>query len=89
MLDNEADPYRRPQIQFVRPREMKRAHIFKVLIHIDVVDDLAFYHYLREELLVDGKTPWREFECLVVKYRMMTGPTNQRLQAIHSAYKKP
>jgi hypothetical protein len=40
---------------------MKQANVFRVLIHIDVVEDLLFYHYPREELLVDDKVPWRDF----------------------------
>jgi hypothetical protein len=49
------------QVHFVRPREMKGGHVFKVLIHLDVVEDLSFYQYPCEDLLADGKTPWREF----------------------------
>jgi hypothetical protein len=49
------------QVHFVRPRGMKQSHVFRVLIHIDVVEDLLFYHYPRDELLADGKVPWREF----------------------------
>jgi hypothetical protein len=35
--------------------------MFKVIIHIDVVEDLMFYHYPREELIANGKVPWRDF----------------------------
>jgi hypothetical protein len=49
------------QIHFVRPREAVKGHTFKILIHLDVVEDLMFYHYPREELVVDGKIPWCEF----------------------------
>jgi hypothetical protein len=35
--------------------------VFRVLIHIDAVDDLMFYHYPREVLIADGKIPWRDF----------------------------
>jgi hypothetical protein len=45
------------QIHFVRPRGFKHSHVFKVFIHIDVVEDLAFYHFPEEELLADGKVP--------------------------------
>jgi hypothetical protein len=41
--------------------QQKNANAFKILIHIEVVEDLLFYHYPREELLADGKVPWREF----------------------------
>jgi hypothetical protein len=37
------------------------AHVFRILIHIDVVEDLLFYHHPREELVQDGKVPWQEF----------------------------
>jgi hypothetical protein len=48
-------------VHFNRPREVKQSHVFRVLIHIDAVEDLLFYHYLREELLADGKVLWRDF----------------------------
>lgn len=57
----EADPRRTAQVHFVRPRRMKSCHVFRVLIHIDVVEDLMFYHYPRAELLAEGRVPWREF----------------------------
>jgi hypothetical protein len=47
------------QVHFVRPREMVKGHAFKILIHLDVVEDLMFYHYPREEMLTNGKVPWR------------------------------
>jgi hypothetical protein len=40
---------------------MKNVHVFRILIRIEVVEDLLFYHYPREELLADGKVPWRDF----------------------------
>jgi hypothetical protein len=40
---------------------MKNAHMFKILIHLDVVEDLLFYHYPKE-LLAYGKVSWRDFE---------------------------
>jgi hypothetical protein len=48
------------QIHIIRPRGFKQRHVFKVLIHIDV-EDLLIYHFPREELLEDGKVPWKEF----------------------------
>jgi hypothetical protein len=39
----------------------EKGHVFKILIHIDVVEDLLFSHYPREELIVDEKIPWRDF----------------------------
>jgi hypothetical protein len=50
------------QVQFVRPSEVRKGHVFKVLIHLDVVEDLLFYHHPREELIEDGKMPWRQFQ---------------------------
>jgi hypothetical protein len=52
---------RSAQVHFTRPREAKHINIFKVIIHIDVVEDLLFYHYPREDLIADDKVPWREF----------------------------
>jgi hypothetical protein len=39
--------------------------VFKVLIHLDVVEDLLFYHHPRHELIADGKAPWRKFHCIL------------------------
>jgi hypothetical protein len=44
-----------------RPRKSKNNNVFRVLIHVDIVEDLLLYHYPRDELLTDGKTPWKEF----------------------------
>jgi hypothetical protein len=49
------------QLRFVRPRGMQKVHIAKVFIHIEVIEDLMFYHFPREELVADGKVPWRDF----------------------------
>jgi hypothetical protein len=57
----EPNPRRQALMYFNRPRALKKRHGFKVLIHIDVVEDLLFYHYPREELIADGKVPWRGF----------------------------
>jgi hypothetical protein len=48
------------QVHFIIPQEAIKGHVFKILIHLDVVEYLMFYHYPRE-LLADGKVPWREF----------------------------
>jgi hypothetical protein len=61
MTNFEVDPFSAAQIHFVKPRGVKNANVFKILIHIEVVEDLMFYHYPREELLADGKVSWREF----------------------------
>jgi hypothetical protein len=52
---------RSAQVHFSRPREVKHNNTFKVIIHIDAVKDLMLYHSPREELIADGKVPWREF----------------------------
>jgi hypothetical protein len=61
LVKYEADPRINAQVHFVIPREARSSHVFRVLIHIDVVEDLMFYHYPREVLIADGKTPWRDF----------------------------
>jgi hypothetical protein len=35
--------------------------VFTVLVHIDAVEDLLFYHHPREDLIADGKVPWKDF----------------------------
>jgi hypothetical protein len=30
---------------FSRPRNVRNAHVFRVMIHLDVVEDLMFYHH--------------------------------------------
>jgi hypothetical protein len=72
LTHQEVDPFSNAQVHFVRPRNMKNAHVFKILIHIDVVEDLMFYHYPREELLADGKVPWRDFSW---QYGLVDGDT--------------
>jgi hypothetical protein len=61
LVKYEADPRINAQVHFVRPKEARSSHVFRVLIHIDAVDDLMFYHYPREVLIADGKIPWRDF----------------------------
>jgi hypothetical protein len=61
LIKNESDGLSYSQAHFVRPRGVKNVHVFKLLIHIDVVEDLLFYHHPRDELLADGKVPWRAF----------------------------
>jgi hypothetical protein len=67
---HEAEVFTEAQVDFVTPRGAKNAHVFKVPIHIDVVEDLMFYHYLCEELLADGKVPRWDF---VWKYGVSDG----------------
>jgi hypothetical protein len=61
LAEYELEPVRNDLVHFNRPRETKKGHVFKVLIHIDAVEDLMFYHHPREELLADGKVPWKDF----------------------------
>jgi hypothetical protein len=61
LLCYEIDPWKHDLVHFSRPRSIKHSHVFQVLIHIDVVEDLLFYHYPREELIADGKVMWKEF----------------------------
>jgi hypothetical protein len=58
---HERDPMASAQVHFVRPRSAKWSHVFRILVHINAVEDLLFYHYPREELIVDSKVPWRDF----------------------------
>jgi hypothetical protein len=51
----------RAQIHFNRPREVKQGHVFRVLVHIDAVEDLLFYHYPTEDLIACGNIPFRNF----------------------------
>lgn len=48
------------QINFTRPRSMKRGHVYRIYVHIDYVEDLSFYHYPADELRQDGRVPMRE-----------------------------
>lgn len=55
------DPRHDAKVHFTMPRSAKKGHVFRVLIHIDKVEDLLFYHFLREELITDGRVQWRDF----------------------------
>jgi hypothetical protein len=57
----EANPRRAAQAHLNRPREALHSHVFRVLVHIDAVEDLMFYHFPREDLIADGKRPWTNF----------------------------
>jgi hypothetical protein len=50
------------QNQLLKPRGTIRTHVFKILVHVDAVEDLMFYHYPKAELVEDGKRPWRDFK---------------------------
>jgi hypothetical protein len=57
----EPEARRSKQVHLSKPREVNHSHVFRVIIHIDAIEDLLFYHYPREELIADSKAPWREF----------------------------
>jgi hypothetical protein len=57
LLLYEIDPWKHDLVHFSRLRSIKHSHVFWVLVHIDAVEDLLFYHPLREELIEDGKVP--------------------------------
>jgi hypothetical protein len=67
MVKNEVQVYSDLPVHFTRPREVKKGNVFKVLVHIDVVEDLLFYHYPREELIANGKILWRDFVCMAAQ----------------------
>lgn len=55
----EPDGRREARVHYIRPHAMKRGHVFHIFIHLDVVEDLLFFHHPREELLAEGRVPWR------------------------------
>jgi hypothetical protein len=57
----EVDPRRAAQAHLNRPREALHSHVFRVLVHIDAIEDLMFYHFPHEDLIADGKRPWTDF----------------------------
>jgi hypothetical protein len=60
LTEHEASRSADAQIHFIKPCGVQQAHVFKLLIHVDVVEDLLFYHHPRAELITDGKVPWRD-----------------------------
>jgi hypothetical protein len=56
LINKEMDCFRESQVHFVRPRGVRQACVFKILIHTDVVEDLLFYHHPQEEPIADGKS---------------------------------
>jgi hypothetical protein len=47
-----------PHVHFVRPRQAIHCNVFRILIHIDAIEDLMLYHFPREDLVAGGKIPW-------------------------------
>jgi hypothetical protein len=62
LTDFEPEMRSRVHVYFARPRGIKWSHVLKVLVHIDALEDLLFYHYPREELITDGKSPLERFK---------------------------
>jgi hypothetical protein len=61
LLTYEVDPWKHNHAHFSRPKAVKQSHVFRVLVHIDAVEDLLFYHHPREDLIANGKVPWKDF----------------------------
>lgn len=61
LAKHDPDLRRIARVHFMRPRKIKFGCAFRVLIHIDAVEDLMLYHYPREELIQDDRVPWRDF----------------------------
>jgi hypothetical protein len=49
------------QLHFSRPRTVKRGCVYKILVHIDSVEDLMFYHHSPKQLRSEGRVQLREF----------------------------
>jgi hypothetical protein len=45
MPQYEQEPRRNDLVHFNQPRAAKQCHVFNILIHIDDVEDLMFYHF--------------------------------------------
>lgn len=75
------------QVHFTRPRSMKRGTVFRILVHIDYVEDLHFYHYPANELRGEGKIPLREFRW---QFGQMDGEQEERnLQPLEQNCRTP
>jgi hypothetical protein len=61
LTDRYGDPSLDARPQFTRPCNVKQGKTFRVLIHIDLVEDLTFYYYPLEQLIAEGKVHLREF----------------------------
>jgi hypothetical protein len=64
LTDRLGDPNIEAQLHFTRPRNTKRGQVFKVLIHLDSVEDLMFYHQPLDQLRADGQVQLREFRWI-------------------------
>jgi hypothetical protein len=55
LVDRPGDPRLDAHMHFSRPWNVKRGHVFRILVHIDSVEDLSFYHQPQDQLIADGK----------------------------------
>jgi hypothetical protein len=60
LADRHADPRLDVHLQFL-PCTMKQGHTFRLLIHIDSIEDLSFYHRPADQLNAEGRVQLREF----------------------------
>jgi hypothetical protein len=56
MLSYEVDPSKHDLSHFSRLRAVKQSHVFRVMVHINAVEDLLFIHHPSEDLITDGKS---------------------------------
>jgi hypothetical protein len=43
------------QMHFSGHHNVKQGHTFRVLLHIDSIEDLMFYHHSSEQLALEGR----------------------------------
>jgi hypothetical protein len=55
LSDRLDDPRLEAQLHFSRPRNIRRGQVFKVLVHIKLVEDLHYYHHPPEQLNAESK----------------------------------
>jgi hypothetical protein len=60
LTDSQAHPGPDAQLHFSRPRNVQWGQVFRVLVHIDSVENLLYYHHPPEQLSGEGKTQLRE-----------------------------
>jgi hypothetical protein len=58
------DPSLDAHLHFSHPRTVNQGHVFKILVHIDTVEDLLFYHHSPDQLRAEGRVQHREFHGL-------------------------
>jgi hypothetical protein len=60
LSDRLDDPRLEAQLHFSRPRNIRRGQVFKVLVHIELVEDLHYYHHPPEQLNAESKVQLHE-----------------------------